>query len=350
MEPMTITLRSLLPVLLGSVLLAQGRIVVAHDEWTLSPQGFINAPTAGQFVQNIAAWFHGGQPGHFHAWSYDANIANPQVAAAMAAAGHTWTVGTAGAPTLATLQQYDGVFLVDLVPNLDVLAQYVENGGNVYVAAGTGLVTAAQWNPFLEQFGLSLGALNGFQNVWPIASPHPLFAGVASLYHWNGNSVSLTASAGPGAQVLVTEGGQGLYAVYDGMVGSMAKNTALGAGCSGLSLAATSRPLLGQSWNLSCSGIDPTALFGIEVFGASDPGIDDLAVIGMPNCGLRASLDVLVAFAVAGGTHGYALPIPSSVGLIGVDLFSTTVVFPSQPVNPFGAITANGLRGRLGNV
>ncbi|MBL8747568.1 MAG: hypothetical protein JNK78_00300 [Planctomycetes bacterium] len=185
--------------------------------------------------------------------------------------------------------------------------------------------------------------LNNFTEAWLISSPHPLFTGFASLHHSNGNSISLTANAGPGAQILVTENGLGLYAVYDGTVGSMAKNTALGAGCNGLSLAATSRPLIGQNWSLDCTGINPTSLFGIEVFGTSDPSADDLAVIGVPGCGLRSALDVLFGFAITGSSHAFSLALPVDPSLLGIDFFATTIVFPSTPVNPFGAITSNGI-------
>ncbi|MCU0866560.1 MAG: hypothetical protein MUC36_22475 [Planctomycetes bacterium] len=342
-------IRILLPALLSSALLAQGKIVVAHDDWTLGTQGFTNAPSAAQFVQNVAAWFHGGQPGNFRAWTTSTFLANTSVSNAMTAAGHTWTASSTGSFTLANLQQYDGVFVVGNPVNANVLAQYVANGGNVYVAAGTS-ASPANLNPFLEQFGMTFGPVNPFVGTWPISSPHPIFAGVSSLYHFNGNSISFTANAGAGAQVLVTKNGLGLYAAYDGSVGPMAKNTGLGAGCNNLSLAATSRPLLGQNWSLACSGINPTSLLGIEVFGSSDPGIDDLLAIGMAGCGTRASLDVLIGFSITGSTHAYSLAIPVDPSLNGLDLFSTTVVFPSTPPNPFGAITSNGMHGRIGSI
>ncbi len=342
--------RLLLPALLSSAVLAQGRIVVAHDEWTFTAQGFLSAPNAAQFAQNVAAWFHGGLPGNFRAWSSNFGLTGAQLSSAMTAAGHTWTVSTTGTFDLATLQQYDGVFVVGSPVDANVLAQYVASGGNVYVAAGASASNPASLNPFLQQFGLTLGVLNNFTEAWPISSPHPLFNGVASLYHSNGNSVALTANAGPGAQILVTKNGLGLYAVYDGTVGAMAKNTALGAGCHGLSLAATSRPLIGQNWSLNCTGIDTTSLFGIEVFGTSDPAADDLAVIGMPGCGLRSALDVLFGFAITGSSHAFSLTLPLDPSLLGTDFFATTIVFPSGPVNPFGAITSNGMRGHIGNV
>lgn len=37
------------------------------------------------------------------------------------------------------------------------------------------------------------------------------------------------------------------------------------------------------------------AAFGITVIGLSDPGVNDLSIVGMPGCGLRAALDILAA-------------------------------------------------------
>jgi hypothetical protein len=69
----------------------------------------------------------------------------------------------------------------------------------------------------------------------------------------------------------------------------------------------------------------------------------------MPGCGLRASLDVMLAWPPA-AAHFRTVPIPNSAGLIGTDVFATAAVFQVPPVNLFGAITANGLKGRIGNL
>lgn len=46
-----------------------GRIVVNHDEWTLSNAGFNRSANAAAFARNVAQWFTGGQPGDFLAYS-----------------------------------------------------------------------------------------------------------------------------------------------------------------------------------------------------------------------------------------------------------------------------------------
>ena len=58
----------------------------------------------------------------------------------MANARHTWTVSTAGTLNLSLMQNYDGIFLGGYYTNIVIadLIQYVQNGGNVYLAAGTG--------------------------------------------------------------------------------------------------------------------------------------------------------------------------------------------------------------------
>jgi hypothetical protein len=117
-----------------------------------------------------------------------------------------------------------------------------------------------------------------------------------------------------------------------------------------LELAATSRPLLGTHWLLELANVPPTAVFGIDVFGATDPGLADLAALGLPGCGLRASPDVLYGWTPAGATHGYTLAVPLGGALLGFDVFTTSAVLQVPPQNAFGGITANGVQGRVGDV
>jgi hypothetical protein len=116
-----------------------------------------------------------------------------------------------------------------------------------------------------------------------------------------------------------------------------------------LSLGATSRPVLNTSWNLRVDDIPPAGNFGIDIFGLADPGLNDLGFLGMPTCGLRASLDVLNAWLPAGSSHTYSLSVPNNVALLGFQVFTTSAVFVPG-VNAFGAITANGVRGVVGDV
>jgi hypothetical protein len=201
---------------LASSALANGRIVVTHDEWTLSNQGFTNAPSAAQFARNVANWFTGGAPGHFLVRSGNFGLTGTSLSSTMTAAGHTWTISVGASDALSNLQQYDAVFVCGTVPNLANLTAYVQGGGCVYLAAGTASSDANTWDAFVHAFGLDLGALNNLGGTFAIASSHPLFQGVTSLYHNNGNDLTDLEPANPANQVLVSSGAHGLYAVYDG--------------------------------------------------------------------------------------------------------------------------------------
>lgn len=122
----------------------------------------------------------------------------------------------------------------------------------------------------------------------------------------------------------------------------------VGADRTPLAVSASTRPVLGTGWNLSVTNLPPGQVLGVDVFGFADPGLLDLSAIGMPGCGLRASLDVLLGW-VGSTTHGYALTIPQLPSLVGLHLFTTSAVL--QPgVNGFGAITANGIDGGIGDL
>ena len=68
---------------------AQGKIVVANDEWTLSNSGYSNAPDADRFARNVASWFTGGGSGNFLAYTNNFGLTGTQLANTMASAGYT---------------------------------------------------------------------------------------------------------------------------------------------------------------------------------------------------------------------------------------------------------------------
>ncbi|HEX6812917.1 MAG TPA: hypothetical protein VF384_14935 [Planctomycetota bacterium] len=117
-----------------------------------------------------------------------------------------------------------------------------------------------------------------------------------------------------------------------------------------LALKGTSRPVLGTNWNLQVSNIPAGGALGLEIFGMIDPGVNDLAIIGMPGCGLRATLDVMNVYLPAGSTHNYSLPIPNVPAFVGTNVFTTSVMFVLPAPNAFGAISANGVKGTLGSL
>lgn len=125
-------------------------------------------------------------------------------------------------------------------------------------------------------------------------------------------------------------------------------SVALGPDQPPLRVVGTSRPRLGSTWSLAVGDVPPTGVIGIDVFGASDPGISDLAVIGMPGCGLRAALDVTATWSVSGPTHAYGLAVPNAAALVGQRFYTTSSVLTSPPWNAFGIVTANGVEGLVG--
>ncbi|MBY0111387.1 MAG: hypothetical protein K2Y21_01095 [Phycisphaerales bacterium] len=193
-----------------------GKIIVHHDEWPLSTTGFQQAPTMTQYARNVAAFFTGGGPGRFLVLTNNFGLDNASVSAAMTGAGHQWIVNSAAPFTLANFLTYDAVFLAGTPVNTQVLIDYVNAGGNVYIAGGTGLINEpAVFNPFLNTFGLSYGPnYNGIGGEFSIGVPHPLFVGVQSMYHNNGNTVTDLVPGDSRQSIILTKNGAGLIGVY----------------------------------------------------------------------------------------------------------------------------------------
>jgi hypothetical protein len=206
-----------------------GRIVVFADEWQTSvvaaQAGNAGAANVTRLIQNIGGYFGGGS---LLVFSDNFGLTDPTFAAAMSGAGYTTTFDTNPASfTLGNLNNYSAVFLAGAQAgyNAATLAQYVNGGGDVYIAAGTadgpfGGAENAYWNPFLNLFGLNLGPdYNGIAGTFAVSSSHPVLAGVTALYNNNGNTVSLFGAV-PGSSVIYTVpgGNQGLIGVYDGAV------------------------------------------------------------------------------------------------------------------------------------
>jgi hypothetical protein len=151
--------------MLGQPVGASGTLVLSHDEWPLSATGFSKAPDAATFARNMASWFTGGKTGRFLVYSENFGLAGASpLCPTLIGAGHTCTIDTSLPFNLHTLQGFDGVFLAGKVnggvPDPTVLIQYVEQGGHVYLAGGTGVFgdasgEAAAWQTFLTHFGLA---------------------------------------------------------------------------------------------------------------------------------------------------------------------------------------------------
>lgn len=115
-----------------------------------------------------------------------------------------------------------------------------------------------------------------------------------------------------------------------------------------LTLAATSRAVTGGNWGLNVTNIPATGVFGVDIFGVADPAVNDLGFLGMPGCGLRATLDSLNGYLPAGASHAYSLAIPANPALVGQNFFTTSAMFVPG-VNAFGALTSNGIAATIGD-
>jgi len=118
-----------------------------------------------------------------------------------------------------------------------------------------------------------------------------------------------------------------------------------------LTLNGTSRPVIGTTWTLSVTNVPAASPVGIDVWGLSDPNIPDLGFMGAPGCSQRSALDVVNVWIVAGGTHSYALVVPNDPTLVNVHVFTMAAVLQPGVNTMFGgAITSNGIDGRIGDL
>jgi RHS repeat-associated protein len=130
-------------------------------------------------------------------------------------------VGTTQPITLATLMNYDAVFLAANAADNQVLIDYVRAGGSVYLCAGTGFQNpaqeAVQWNAFLREFGLEYAeaGYNGISGFLPVGFTHYVFRGVDELFFNNGNTINKLDPYDPQSRVVHEFQGSGTVAAFD---------------------------------------------------------------------------------------------------------------------------------------
>lgn len=195
-----------------------GIVIVNHDEWPLSDYN----PYASQLAVNIANYFAGGPGGYFLIYSNNFGLFNATLFSALSSAGHSYSADIYVPFDLPTLSAFTGVFLGGYLGsyNSAVLRDYVNAGGNVYLAAGTAAIANEDtvWDSFLASFGFEFGpSYNNIVGAIAPTSPHPIFAGVPNILYVHGNTVILTGST-PLARLIAVdpETGAGLIGIYEG--------------------------------------------------------------------------------------------------------------------------------------
>tara|TARA_R110002094_G_scaffold60544_5_gene71178 strand:+ start:443 stop:2023 length:1581 start_codon:yes stop_codon:yes gene_type:complete len=120
-----------------------------------------------------------------------------------------------------------------------------------------------------------------------------------------------------------------------------------------LSLSGATRPVLGTNWDLTVDVIPAGTPLGLHWFASINPNIPDLTSIGIPGCGLYASLVVLGGpwVPTVGTPYNYSLTLPpASPPLIGLELYAQAALFTSPQSNAFGLETTNGIKGKVGDL
>ena len=167
------------------------RVMIVADDWVFTNTGFSSSPTSTtNFALNVASYLTNSSSGSIHAYSTFQSLTQSSLVNTLNNAGYTYTTGTGIAFDLATLSAYDALFLGSTfltTAELNVLTDYVNNGGGVYIHGGLGASnpggTATAWNGFLSQYGLAFGStISSIGGNIAITSSDPLLEGVAALY------------------------------------------------------------------------------------------------------------------------------------------------------------------------
>jgi len=136
-------------------------------------------------------------------------------------------MGNTSGASLANFKKYDGVFVGGTKVSCQILIDYVNSGGNVYLCGGTAtlggsglaqqaVVEANTWNPFLKAFGFEYkNKYSGSTGVLKINGKHQIFEGISGLFFWNGNEVMDVSPNDDSNEIFTTTYG-GAIGVFDG--------------------------------------------------------------------------------------------------------------------------------------
>jgi hypothetical protein len=195
-----------------------GKLLVLHDEYMLSDYGIQQAPDTEIFINNIAKLLTNSKGGRCLDYSTYYTV-NPTaqgnvMGRILSSPPYSFTRDRSAPLDMDTLRSYKIIFVGGEQVDNQLLIDYIMLGGSVCLIAGTGHggseSESAQWNQLLSAFGLRLEtSYNDITGVLPVTSPdHPLFAGVAALFQYWGQTVHLLPDSK--ASLIMTSGSKGL--------------------------------------------------------------------------------------------------------------------------------------------
>ena len=195
--------------------LGQGTVLACGSAWATNNTGRATgkadalSPSTRQYIRNIMDVFVGGAPANVLVYSDHWTFGEP-FREVLRALGHTVTVTLKPGP----LDQYDAVFVGGHDVDQDALADYVLQGGKIYLSGGED-AGGGKWNSFLGHFGLLSQA-----DAKPDPAPGsafvyaPLFDGVSALTLNKPYQIVRTSAEKPDAQTICNQSETNLWAIY----------------------------------------------------------------------------------------------------------------------------------------
>jgi hypothetical protein len=321
---------------------ARGRVVLFGGGTSTSVFGDTWEWDGAQWLQRFSAVTPG--PRRLHALAYDASRARTVLFGGWSGTGltfaDTWewdgTNWSMRAPATVPPQRAEHAMTYDAARQRVVMF-----GGD----PGGGIIVTTPYDDTWEWDGVdwSLRA--------PSTSPGPRF-GHALAYDPKSERVLMFGGA---SQSIASPGrGTFLYGpVYAATVAIFGSGCSGSAGVPALAPRAGSRPWLGDTLHLVCTGLPASgaaaALLGLSNRSWSGVPLPlDLAPLGMPGCSLLVSADVFLLLANAGGIAALDMPVPNSPPLVGTAIYVQALSF-DPTANAFGVTASNGVRALIGS-
>jgi len=196
-----------------------GILIVNRDEWTLSDRGQGDCLTYATNLLNAFGVGSGNRVFLFEAPAgnnYDQTFY--YVRSAARALGATFDSSPNTLP--ANLNDYKALFIcVARKPDIDKLNQYLDNGGNIYVALNgpSGSSDREMWSELLNPRGILLpNTAGGPSGTFAITDDNGLFRGVNRLYFGGGTPISAQADTDAEVAGTMLNGQKNVAIVSDG--------------------------------------------------------------------------------------------------------------------------------------